>query len=629
MSNQSTELCDKQTNQNSSRSLRRHNSLSADNVASLVELSDFKPNYYSLDFSASPKRKKSESDDRDSAPVYVWNKSSMRGSVSNTKTDKLIKECRKLEASLRAMSAGSLDLLEAKCTKENLAMKMTGVEKDEQISDESANCNVNGFEDETGAMFVNDQELGVTLDWAVGELENDDFEKEIPNPSAIYDSGFIENGVNHEQELEEEVLPLVVEKSIRHTDVCNKKHLKVNPFLKQNSLDPYTFNNVKRSNSGTSEDTNSIEVINESQEDFEEVFVEFKPPLRVEVAKKSKRSFFSAVKSKLMEIFDDKKEQEINDKKVESGKSERAMTQTVSPLSEEQLDLASRLNFKVREFPLSSCPELFNKVDSSPHRNAQSNSKRELESESKPSEMESRNQQGKNCHRKHKLVENEGTADVINKLSEKRSSKIPFSEFACQNENVLLNGIYDGYIKIDVDRLCKNRENASALNKERRNLRGTKRSHSVPVGDHEFDRYTQKMSNENDFFMQKSTHSVKNTPHINQASQDTLLQQTCKEFHEDHKMSRMNSFPPDRFRSTGDTDKSTCFEENENTSFYQKDDDSVFKVGDEELSSKLYRYYHVFREGEMESLISNHVTDLHIVQCFYDHANWCIVAEKL
>lgn len=628
MSIQSTELSDKQTNQNSSRSLHRHNSLSADDVASLVELSDFKPNYYSLDFSASPKHKKSESDDRDSASVYVWSKNSMRGSVSNTKTDKLIKECRKLEASLRAMSAGSLDLLEAKCTKENLAMKINGIEKDEQISEESANCNVNGFEDETCAIFVNDKELGVTLDWAVGDLENDDFEAEIPNPSAIYDSGFIENGVNHEQELDEEVLPLVVEKSIRHTDLCIKKHPKVNPFLKQNSLDPYTFNNCKRSNSGTSEDTNSIEVINESQEDLEEVFVEFKPPLRVEVAKKSKRSFFTAVKSKLMEIFDDKKEDEISDNKAQSVKSERAMTQTVSPLSEEQLDLASKLNFKVREFPLSSCPEVFNKVDTSPQRNAQSNSKRDLESESKPSELGSRNQHGKNCHRTNKLIGNENTTAVIEKLSKKRSSEISFSEFACQNENILLNGIYDGYIKIDVDRLCKNRENASALNRERRNIRGTKRSHSLPEGDHEFDGYTHKVSNERDFFTQNSAHSVNNKSHIYQSSQDALLQQSCKEFHEDHKMSRMNSFPPDRFYSTGETDKSTCFE-SENRSLYQKDDESVFKVEDEELSSKLYRYYHVFREGEMESLISNYVTDLHIVQCFYDHANWCIVAEKL
>ena len=53
-------------------------------------------------------------------------------------------------------------------------------------------------------------------------------------------------------------------------------------------------------------------------------------------------------------------------------------------------------------------------------------------------------------------------------------------------------------------------------------------------------------------------------------------------------------------------------------------------VGKEgKVSTKLCRYYHVFREGELEKLISSHIKDLHIVQCFYDHANWCLVAVKV
>lgn len=41
-----------------------------------------------------------------------------------------------------------------------------------------------------------------------------------------------------------------------------------------------------------------------------------------------------------------------------------------------------------------------------------------------------------------------------------------------------------------------------------------------------------------------------------------------------------------------------------------------------------HRYYHVFREGELDSLI-NHVLDLHIVSSYYDRSMWCIVAEKV
>lgn len=46
-------------------------------------------------------------------------------------------------------------------------------------------------------------------------------------------------------------------------------------------------------------------------------------------------------------------------------------------------------------------------------------------------------------------------------------------------------------------------------------------------------------------------------------------------------------------------------------------------------SSTHHRYYHVFREGELESLINHHVTSLHIVSSYYERASWCVVAEKV
>ena len=41
------------------------------------------------------------------------------------------------------------------------------------------------------------------------------------------------------------------------------------------------------------------------------------------------------------------------------------------------------------------------------------------------------------------------------------------------------------------------------------------------------------------------------------------------------------------------------------------------------------RYYHVFREGELDYLINHYVENLHIISSYYDHSNWCIVAEKV
>ncbi|XP_049581201.1 probable tRNA methyltransferase 9B isoform X1 [Syngnathus scovelli] len=41
------------------------------------------------------------------------------------------------------------------------------------------------------------------------------------------------------------------------------------------------------------------------------------------------------------------------------------------------------------------------------------------------------------------------------------------------------------------------------------------------------------------------------------------------------------------------------------------------------------RYYHVFREGELAELIANHVAQLRVRRAFFDHANWCVVAEKV
>ena len=40
-----------------------------------------------------------------------------------------------------------------------------------------------------------------------------------------------------------------------------------------------------------------------------------------------------------------------------------------------------------------------------------------------------------------------------------------------------------------------------------------------------------------------------------------------------------------------------------------------------------YRYYHVFRSGELDELIEE-VEILQLLDVSYDHANWCAIAQR-
>ena len=41
------------------------------------------------------------------------------------------------------------------------------------------------------------------------------------------------------------------------------------------------------------------------------------------------------------------------------------------------------------------------------------------------------------------------------------------------------------------------------------------------------------------------------------------------------------------------------------------------------------RYYHVFREKELKELVEKHVSNVTVVDSYYDHDNWCIAAVKV
>lgn len=45
-------------------------------------------------------------------------------------------------------------------------------------------------------------------------------------------------------------------------------------------------------------------------------------------------------------------------------------------------------------------------------------------------------------------------------------------------------------------------------------------------------------------------------------------------------------------------------------------------------STRLCRFYHVFKQGELSNLVVNHIDNLSVVSCTYDHGNWCLVSFK-
>ena len=44
--------------------------------------------------------------------------------------------------------------------------------------------------------------------------------------------------------------------------------------------------------------------------------------------------------------------------------------------------------------------------------------------------------------------------------------------------------------------------------------------------------------------------------------------------------------------------------------------------------NSLSRYYHVFKQGELDGLVKEYVPALSLIDTFYDHSNWCIIAHK-
>ena len=82
-------------------------------------------------------------------------------------------------------------------------------------------------------------------------------------------------------------------------------------------------------------------------------------------------------------------------------------------------------------------------------------------------------------------------------------------------------------------------------------------------------------------------------------------------------------------RNGGSSDQSAGSTNHRTSLSAASSNDSLHSESNGGGSQTYHRYYHVFKEGELDYLINTYVDNLHIINSYYDHANWCIVAEKV
>ena len=60
----------------------------------------------------------------------------------------------------------------------------------------------------------------------------------------------------------------------------------------------------------------------------------------------------------------------------------------------------------------------------------------------------------------------------------------------------------------------------------------------------------------------------------------------------------------------------------------EKESEDLTKLNKEKKTVVYKRYYHVFKENELEDLV-NQFQDVEITDRYYDHANWVVRVKKL
>ncbi|KAH3713524.1 uncharacterized protein LOC127858938 [Dreissena polymorpha] len=538
--------------------LRRGSSISLDDLTSARDLSEFRPSYYSLDFNSCGPREVVKKEKNDKLVWDTRHSNNFKASQKNT----LIQECRKLEASLRAMSSGNLDIL-----------KKSDKDLRVELNNKSGCHSLENFEHAKTELVDCNAGLEINLHWNIGEVD-DDFEKAIPGAEdIILDSGYSEYTIE-DVEIGNRDFYQSVEMGHQERKSIPKSP-QVNPFMKQDSSDRYAFNNVVDYQSDESE---SIEVLCEQVEELncpDTISVGFKPGPKQE---SDGKSFLTTVKTKLLKLFDKNTTSQHSNKNGSRNMSVPAQTKqrdhlygpSSFKLTREQLTLAEQLQFQVREFPLSSCPEVVNNHFLA--RNTNSN------------KFLPNNQNPKT------LPDNAKDLNVFHRLSlDFPANTLNTGE--CPSDYV---EIYDFFIKLNVN-------GDDFISSDDCALVSAEYSSDMPGG---LNSYESKRSEECDSVCDQEK---------GQSESDEF---------ENHNVTFSGKSNEKKQKVSDASDLS-----GQDPIISDVNDDDTEEFSSKE-SGKLCRYYHVFKEGELEMLISKYVPHLHVVESIYDHGNWCLVAEK-
>ena len=56
--------------------------------------------------------------------------------------------------------------------------------------------------------------------------------------------------------------------------------------------------------------------------------------------------------------------------------------------------------------------------------------------------------------------------------------------------------------------------------------------------------------------------------------------------------------------------------------------DKYKQISSRDTFDTFMRYYHVFRENELRQLVERNISNAKVLDCYYDHENWCVIVMK-
>ena len=120
---------------------------------------------------------------------------------------------------------------------------------------------------------------------------------------------------------------------------------------------------------------------------------------------------------------------------------------------------------------------------------------------------------------------------------------------------------------------------------------------------------------------------LKHGPVVQELELDSLFEDQTSNANEEY-----GNIPDSLTTDIGDSKETEPVDENTEVTIDCNSIEATDKYRQETASKDTFdifmRYYHVFRENELRELVERNMSDVRIVDCYYDHENWCIEVIK-